>query len=95
MRTWTLERAKNAFSEVVRRALAGEPQLVVRGGREEESVVVVARVDYDRTVSPPPLVEFLRDSPLARAVARGSFGDPATADPFPRTPDTGRDVRFD
>ena len=34
MAIWTLERAKNQLSEVVRRALAHEPQLVTQNERE-------------------------------------------------------------
>lgn len=39
--TWTLEKAKNQLSEVVRRAFAHEPQVVTRG--RHDAVVVVAR----------------------------------------------------
>jgi prevent-host-death family protein len=96
MRIWTLEKAKNAFSEVVRRALAHKPQTVVRGGREEEAVVVVSKADYDRLVAPPkePLVEFLRRSPLAQAVADGAFGeeDSDGAELFPRPTERARDI---
>lgn len=87
--TWTLEKAKNGLSEVVRRALNHQPQLVVRGGRADESVVVIARSDYERLVAPMDLVGFLRASPLAEAVAEGAFG--ADGDPFPRQPDAPRD----
>lgn len=76
MKEWTLEKAKNSFSEVVRRALAHEPQLVTRGGREGESVVVVARADYERLLAPVETTRFFAESPLAKAVAEGSFGDP-------------------
>ena len=62
--TWTLEKAKNQLSEVVRRALAHEPQLVTRG--RHDAVIVVARDDYERLVVPQPLVEFMRDSPPRR-----------------------------
>lgn len=89
--TWTLEKAKNGLSEVVRRALDHRPQVVVRGRREEDAVVVVARGDYERLLAPRNLVEFLRESPLAAAVAEGAFGDPG-ADPFARERDPGRDV---
>ena len=57
MAEWTLEQAKNRFSEVVRRALAHEPQVVKRGGRD--GVVVVAQEDYERLVAPQGLVGFL------------------------------------
>ena len=45
MDRWTLEKAKNGFSEVVRRALEHRPQLVTRGRRGQDAVVVIARED--------------------------------------------------
>lgn len=86
MAEWTLEQAKNRFSEVVRRALAHEPQVVKRGGRD--GVVVVAQEDYERLVAPQGLVGFLKASPLATAIARGDL----PRDAFERDPDPGRDV---
>ena len=91
MKTWTLEKAKNGFSEVVRRALAHEPQMVTRGRSGTDAVIVISREDYERLVPPPDLYEALRTSPLARALREGVFGDPYTADPFPREADYGRD----
>jgi prevent-host-death family protein len=41
--SWRLADAKNRFSELVNRALRGEPQVVVR---RRDAVVVVARRDY-------------------------------------------------
>lgn len=90
--TWTLEKAKNGLSEVVRRALDHRPQVVVRGGRAEDAVVVVARGDYERLVAPRNLVDFLRDSPLAQAVAAGEFE--RSGDPFARARDLGRDLQL-
>jgi prevent-host-death family protein len=66
MSAWSLEKAKNQFSEVVRRALAHQPQVVTRGGRD--AVVVVALEDYERLATPGNLVDFLRRSPLAAAI---------------------------
>jgi prevent-host-death family protein len=43
--TWRLADAKNRFSEVVNRALAGDPQVVLR---RSDAVVVVARHDYEK-----------------------------------------------
>jgi len=64
MDNWKLEDAKNQFSKVVRKALAGKPQRVTRGGRD--AVVVVAAEEYDRLTRPAVgLVEFLTRSPLA------------------------------
>lgn len=42
---WRLADAKNRFSELVNRALTGDPQVVLR---RRDSVVVVARRDYER-----------------------------------------------
>ena len=89
MKAWTLEKAKNGFSEVVRRALNHQPQLVTRGRSGEEAVVVLAKSDYERLIAPQNLVDFLRESPLAQAVESGEFGS-RSLDPFPRTRDTGR-----
>lgn len=69
-----------------------QPQLVTRGGREEESVVVIATSDYERLLAPPALSEFLARSPLADAVRKGAFGDAEDAALFPRAKDLGRDV---
>lgn len=88
MATWTLEKAKNQLSEVVRRALAHEPQFVTRGGHD--AVVVIARDDYERLVSPQDLVVFMRGSPLAAAIAAGELPD----DAFDRPRDTGRDIEL-
>ena len=92
MTSWTLEKAKNGFSEVVRRALAHEPQVVTRGARAEDAVVVVARSDYERLLAPRPLTEYLAASPLAKAVAEGAFGYDTGEDLFPRNRDLGRDI---
>jgi prevent-host-death family protein len=43
--SWRLADAKNRFSELVNRALRGEPQLVLR---RRDAVVVVARRDYQK-----------------------------------------------
>jgi antitoxin Phd len=81
LRSWKLEDAKNRFSEVVRHA-AHEPQLVTKNGRD---AVVVMSVDaYERLVVPGDLAEFLRDSPLAEALAEGLD--------LSRLSDAGRDV---
>lgn len=90
MERWTLEKAKNGFSEVVRRALRHRPQLVTRG-RGGDAVVVIARADYEQLLTPANLVDFLRDSPLAEAMSTGPAGA-LTADPFSRPRDLGRDV---
>jgi len=43
--SWRLADAKNRFSEVVNRALAGDPQVVLR---RRDAVVVLARRDYEK-----------------------------------------------
>jgi prevent-host-death family protein len=83
MTTWKLEDAKNRFSELVRRALAHEPQLVTRHGRD--AVVVLSVEDYERLTGSRNLLEFLRESPFADAVARGELD-------LERPRDLGRDV---
>jgi len=90
--SWTLEKAKNGFSEVVRRALAHEPQVVTRGARAEDAVVVVARSDYERLIAPRVLTEYLAASPMAKAVAEGVFGYREDGDVFPRERDLPRDI---
>lgn len=86
MTPWTLEKAKNQLSEVVRRALAHEPQLVTRG--RHDAVVVLAKEDYERLVAPSGIVDFLRNSPAAAAVAAGELPE----DAFERRRDLPRDV---
>lgn len=71
MKTWKLEDAKNRFSEVVRLALAHEPQRVTRNGRE--AVVILSADDYEQLVAPQNLIDFLQASPLAEAIAAGEF----------------------
>ncbi len=85
MRRWKLEDAKNGFSEVVRRALAHEPQVVTRHGRD--AVVVIHVEDYERMIAPTNLVEFLQASPLAEALAAGELD-------LTRGEDLGRDVEL-
>jgi antitoxin Phd len=88
MTTWTLARAKHHLSEIVRRALAHEPQLVTREG--QEAVVVVAKEDYERLVAPDNLLDFLRNSPLAEAVRAGEIPE----DAFDRRRDLARDIEL-
>ena len=79
MPKWKLEDAKDQFSRLVRRAMAGEPQRVTRRGRD--AVVVISAEEYDRLIRPAVgIVEFLTGSPLADVGLDLS-----------RAPDTGRD----
>lgn len=84
VQTWKLEDAKNRFSEVVRRALAHEPQKVTRGGRD--AVVVMSAEDYENLTGCEDFVTFMQRSPLAQAVAEGFDLD--------RPRDLGRDIDF-
>jgi len=43
--SWRLADAKNRFSELVNRALTGDPQVVLR---RRDAVVVVARRDFEK-----------------------------------------------
>ena len=61
---WSLQDAKNQFSELVRRVLAEGPQLVTRSG--QDAVVVVTASEYERLTAPrQSLLTFLQASPLA------------------------------
>ena len=92
MSTWSLEKAKNGFSEVVRQALDGEPQIVTRGRNSEDAVVVVKRTDYERLVAPKKFGEFMRTSPLAQAFAENAWGDDPDFNPFARQIDEPRNL---
>lgn len=65
---WTLQDAKNKFSEVVNAACAGAPQVVTRRGKA--TVVVLSVRDYEtfleRSKAPvPSFAEFLLSMPCA------------------------------
>jgi antitoxin Phd len=65
---WTLQDAKNRFSELVRRVLSTGPQMVTRGraGGTQDAVVVLSMADYQRLVARTgSLLAFLQQSPLA------------------------------
>lgn len=83
MKTWKLEDAKNGFSEVVRRALAHQPQKVTRGGRD--AVIVISAEDYAKLTTTEDLVTFLQRSPLAEVMRSGELD-------LTRQRDFGRDV---
>ena len=71
MAIWKLEDAKNQFSKLVA-AARRQPQVVTRHGRE---VVVVISVERYRRLARQQanLVDFLRTSPLADALAAGEL----------------------
>lgn len=85
MKNWKLEDAKNGFSEVVRRALAHQPQRVTRGGRD--AVIVISAEDYAKLTATEDLVTFLQRSPLAAAMREGELD-------LTRQRDYGRDIDF-
>lgn len=71
MARWKLEDAKNQFSRLVQ-AARRQPQIVTRHGREE--VVVLSMEKYRRlSAEQRSLVDFLRQSPLADALASGDL----------------------
>lgn len=61
--TWQLQDAKNKFSEVVDKALKGEPQEITRRGKK---AVVVMSIEYYQKLKrgSGSLVEFFSQSPL-------------------------------
>ncbi len=64
MRDWQLQTAKNKLSEVVDKALQGEPQVITRYGMPVAVVLSIA--EYRRLTTPQgKLSAFFRDSPLA------------------------------
>ena len=64
MNTWQFQEAKNKFSEVIDRAVGGEPQVITRHGIEV--AVLLSMLDYRRMIAlRQPLVDFLAASPLA------------------------------
>ena len=54
--TWTLARAKDQLSEVVRRAVRQGPQTISIRGRE--AAVVVAKDEFDRLSGPKATQDF-------------------------------------
>ncbi len=85
MNTWNVRDARSCFAEVMRRALAGDPQRV--SGDRPGSVVVLSEMEYESLlgeksaglgverdpVRRPSLVDFMRNSPLAQAVRDGDL----------------------
>lgn len=85
MKTWKLEDAKNSFSDVVRRAMAHQPQRVTRGGKD--AVVVMSAEDYAKLTATEDLLTFLQRSPLADAMREGELD-------LTRVRDHGRDIEL-
>jgi prevent-host-death family protein len=71
MTRWKLEDAKNQFSRLVR-AARRQPQVVMRYGKDE--VVVMSMAKYRQLAEQQPnLVDLMRGSPLAAALASGEL----------------------
>jgi prevent-host-death family protein len=65
-RDWQLQEAKAHFSELVRRANAGEPQVVTKHG--EPAVVVIDHAEYQRLRGPQRrLIDVLLAAPRMSA----------------------------
>jgi antitoxin Phd len=67
--TWKLAEAKNKFTEVFNKALAGEPQTISRRGEE---VVVMSKRDFEKTTKKGPkkkdFIEHLLSAPSFEGV---------------------------
>ena len=82
MESWQIQKAKNHFSELVRKALEKGPQTITRHGKPE--AVVLSMRDYKNLMKKQePLTEFFRKSPLK-----------GVAIEFERTKDTGREIEL-
>jgi antitoxin Phd len=63
MKKWQLQDAKAKFSELVKQAIAGNPQVVTLHG--EPVVVVLSKMEYRKLTKPDTsLVDFFQNSPL-------------------------------
>jgi prevent-host-death family protein len=63
-----VQKARAQLSRLIDEAMAGRPQRISRRGKD--AVVLISAAEYDRLVRPrESLVEFLRNSPLAEAMA--------------------------
>jgi prevent-host-death family protein len=70
--TWKLQDAKARFSELVRRARAGEPQRVTVHGKEAVAVVDTERFDIvPKPKKPRTMREFIEGSKKYRGLAEG------------------------
>jgi prevent-host-death family protein len=77
-REWQLQEAKAHFSELVRRARAGEPQVVTKHG--EPAVVVIDHDQYRRLRGPQPrLIDVLLAAPRIAADDMPIERDPSPA----------------
>lgn len=65
MKTWTLEDARAAFTEIIQQALQSQPQRVTRGG---DAVVVVNAKDYAAMSFARDLIAFIQRSDARESV---------------------------
>jgi prevent-host-death family protein len=80
MKTYQLNEARAAFSKLVDRALAGDPQRVTRYGKE--AVVIVSEADWLARCRSAPTLGAL----LARYARAGVLGDAITDRPWKDRP---------
>jgi prevent-host-death family protein len=67
-RSWPVQEARARLSQLIDEALAGRPQPISRRGKEV--AVVISAAEYERLVTPrQSLLEFFRNSPLAKVMA--------------------------
>jgi prevent-host-death family protein len=80
MKTYPINEARAAFSKLVERALAGEPQRVTRYGKE--AVVIVSEEDWHALRHPAPTLGAL----LAASARSGLMEEPITDRPWKDRP---------
>lgn len=79
---WSVQEAKSKLSEVLRRARAGEPQII--GTRE--SCLVISEAEFEKTRRDRHLGKFLIDSAPRGEELELPTRKSRRGDPFARTP---------
>ena len=88
-RSWSVQDAKNRFSEVVKRARDEGPQTVTVHG--QRAAVVVSALEFDALVKPRmSFVDFL----LTETPGQDPWPDDVVEAINDRSTDTGRDIAF-
>lgn len=80
MKTYPLNEARAAFSKLVERALAGEPQRVTRYGKE--AVVIVSETEWQARCRTAPTLGAL----IAQHARAGLMNEPITERPWKDRP---------